>query len=435
MNTIDGLKICKNNTIKVKKIISEAIRSFKLEKPQLGKFVFVLVGSSGRGEMCYKSDIDYLIVYDESFSPKDVDLLIAKISDVLSRSYLNNEMSAFAVGNQDFIIDCGKYSFIDRLVLDDTLFVAGDEELYKSFKKAIDYSFGSLSQEDLDMTILNLLFIYRRFYQFPDFNSEEPNIKKGRGGIREIQNFIQIAKIRYKIKETDLTKTINKMKMIGVISTDEAKIFKQASEFIFGIRNQIHKMNKDENDVFTKKLQIKIAKDFGYSNKEDFMKTYREYGQNIRSILKRLKENLRKEINKRKGKIWTDNFKKAENPKQKQKIYNELFKENDDSIKLAIAWNCPYGHILKKILNHCLRKNNKNWNIMFALAHSIYSPPSIFKKLLEFKDGENAYRMIPREVADNKKVPIEILKNITYKKGFDNKTAERAQKNILSRQI
>lgn len=433
---INGLEICRKNTAVVKKVIIRAIRDFKITYPRVGKFAFIFVGSAGRGEVCYGSDIDYLIVHNKKLKQKEINLIIKKVSDNIKNAGFN-KISKFATGDKKFIINCGKYSLIDRLALEDISFVAGDKGLYRTLKKAINRSFWGLNQKELDDTLLNLLFIYRRFYKFPDFSSPEPNVKKGKGGIREIQNFIQIAKIKYGIKENKLVKIIDKMGRKRAISEKEAKSFTKAARFIFAVRNHLHRLDREkrenENEQLTEEFQEKISKIFGFSNKNAFKKEYKKHGRCVRNVVKKLKRKIRKEIEGRKGKAWSEVFKKAEKTNQKKEIYEKLLKEKDDSIKLAVVWNCHYGDILEKVFDSCFTENNRNWNIMFAFAYSPYSSPHIFKKLLQLKNKGNAYRMIPREVASNNKVPLEILATITKENGFDSHIVEKAENNILHR--
>jgi len=429
---IDGLKICEENTKRIKDVILNTVNVFKKGNPGCGRVAFILVGSSGRGETCYKSDIDYLIVHDEKLKSRDIDLLVRQVSDELAKAGFSI-MSAFAVGNKDFIIKCGKCSLIERLVLSDISFVAGDQKLFEELSEDINTSFGKLTQDELDNAILNVLFIYKRFSGFSDFSSKEPDVKKGRGGVREIQNFIQIAKIRYGIKESDLPRIIDDMAKMRVVSKKESEAFKNACRFIFAVRNQIHKLTGEESDILSEQLQEAIALNFGFPNKSAFMEGYRKHGEVIRGTVKRIKRALRIEIDKRRGAVWASEFKKAEDSTLDKGAYENLLKAKDDFIRLAIAWNCTDGDILRRVFDLCIGENNRNWNIMFALAHSRNSPSYVFQKLLEFKDRGNAYRMIPREVASNPKVPEEMLKNVTSKNGFDKKTVNAAKKNLASR--
>ena len=62
----------------------------------------------------------------------------------------------------------------------------------------------------------------------------EPNVKEGKGGLRDLQSLFWIAKYLYQVKEqSDLVK-------LGMLRKDEFAKFQQAENFLWAVRCHLH---------------------------------------------------------------------------------------------------------------------------------------------------------------------------------------------------
>jgi [protein-PII] uridylyltransferase len=102
----------------------------------------------------------------------------------------------------------------------------------------------------------------------------EPNIKEGKGGLRDLQTLFWIAKYFYRVKDTrDLIAA-------GVFSQSEYRRFERCDDFLWGIRCHMHFATNRAEERLSFDLQREIASRLGYVDKdglravERFMKHY-----------------------------------------------------------------------------------------------------------------------------------------------------------------
>jgi len=102
----------------------------------------------------------------------------------------------------------------------------------------------------------------------------EPNIKEGKGGLRDLQTLYWIAKYFYRVKDTaDLIG-------IGVFSKAEYARFKRCDDFLWAIRCHMHFLTGRAEERLSFDLQRDIAARLGYDDRvgmrsvERFMKHY-----------------------------------------------------------------------------------------------------------------------------------------------------------------
>ncbi len=109
-----------------------------------------------------------------------------------------------------------------------------------------------------------------------------PNVKRSRGGLRDIQLIRWIGFARY--GETDLEKLVK----LGGLMQEDYRVLRQASEFIQRVRNEIHFREKKSQDVLDRPMQLVIAEAWGYAGEEgklpveQFMQDYFENTRNVR---------------------------------------------------------------------------------------------------------------------------------------------------------
>ena len=102
----------------------------------------------------------------------------------------------------------------------------------------------------------------------------EPNLKEGEGGLRELQEALWIARVKFKSKNLDdLLKK-------GVITEQDYYEYNDALDYLWKVRNFIHFYGQRKGDQLTFELQRQIAVALGYKNVrqtsavEQFMRSY-----------------------------------------------------------------------------------------------------------------------------------------------------------------
>ncbi|MBC7102015.1 MAG: [protein-PII] uridylyltransferase, partial [Parvibaculum sp.] len=102
----------------------------------------------------------------------------------------------------------------------------------------------------------------------------EPNVKEGKGGLRDLNTLFWIAKYVYRVKQpSDLVK-------VGVFTKEEYQTFRKAENFLWAVRCELHFLTGRAEERITFDLQTEMAKRLGYQEHrglkavERFMKHY-----------------------------------------------------------------------------------------------------------------------------------------------------------------
>lgn len=114
----------------------------------------------------------------------------------------------------------------------------------------------------------------------------EPNIKESKGGLRDLQTALWIAKVAFGVRQ------IEELSLNGVIEDNELRRLAMAREFIFRVRNELHFKSggKGRPELMTLTLQSELADFFGYDDRgpllavEQFMAAYYSHVRQIRFI-------------------------------------------------------------------------------------------------------------------------------------------------------
>jgi [protein-PII] uridylyltransferase len=102
----------------------------------------------------------------------------------------------------------------------------------------------------------------------------EPNVKEGKGGLRDLQTLFWIAKYVHTVDEP------RELVKLGVFTADEYRYFDKAQNFLWAVRNQLHLVTGRAMDQLTFDLQVEVADKLGYVDRagrravEHFMQDY-----------------------------------------------------------------------------------------------------------------------------------------------------------------
>ena len=236
-------------------------------------FSIIAVGGYGRGELAPHSDLDLLFLLPNDLKKNE----IKKTEDVIQHILYVLWDLGYKVGHSTRTIDdCIKKSRSDLTISTSILerrFVCGDEEIYKSLNK----KFNSYIEKTkiLDFVEAKLEESELRHKRFGESRYVvEPNVKDGKGGLRDLHTLIWISKFAYKVD------TISKLINIGALTKEEAVPFAEAQRFLLSVRCHLHYRANREDDRLAMDAQIEIAKSMNFKNTithkdvERFMKRY-----------------------------------------------------------------------------------------------------------------------------------------------------------------
>jgi len=240
------------------------------DSPQAREHIaLVATGGYGRGELAPHSDIDLLFLVPETVTPGAERI----VEDVL---YMLWDLG-FRVGQATRSVEqCIKDARADvtiRTSLLEARHVAGDAELAERLatRFARDVQHGT-SARFIEAKLKERDARHKRMgdsrYQL------EPNIKEGKGGLRDLNTLFWIAKDVYRVADT--TALVER----GVFTEGEAKRFAKAQNFLWTVRFHLHELTGRAEERLTFDLQKEIAPRMGYldhagaSAVERFMKHY-----------------------------------------------------------------------------------------------------------------------------------------------------------------
>ena len=229
----------------------------------------IAYGGYGRGELAPKSDLDLLFVLPYKQTPRGEQL----VEHIL---YMLWDLS-FKVGHATRSIDenirQAKEDITIRTGLLEARFVWGEQALYQElrqrfFKEVVDGSGPDFVEAKLA----------ERDHRHEKMGNSryvlEPNIKDGKGGLRDLQTLFWIAKYLYKV--TDVGRLVDEK----VLTAREVRLFDKAQQFLWTLRCNLHYLTGRAEERLTFDVQPPLAKRMGYtdhagtSGVERFMKHY-----------------------------------------------------------------------------------------------------------------------------------------------------------------
>ncbi len=111
-----------------------------------------------------------------------------------------------------------------------------------------------------------------------------PNVKRSRGGLRDIQLVRWVGFVLYG------TSNLRQLEQLGALVPDERRTLRDASEFLLQLRNELHFHAGKSQDNLEKVEQVRLAGVYGFEEScgllpvEQFMREYFEHTSNVRYI-------------------------------------------------------------------------------------------------------------------------------------------------------
>ncbi len=246
---------------------------FSIFKHNLYNFSIVAVGGYGRGELAPHSDLDLLFLLPEKKSKVDINNIEKVIQALL---YLLWDLG-YTVGHSTRTIsDCIKKSKSETTIATALLekrFIEGNKQLYENLNKKFDVYLKNT--KTLDFVSSKLRESDLRHKRFGESRYVvEPNVKDGKGGLRDLHTLIWISKFAYQVD------SISKLINIGALAKDEASSFAEAQRFLISVRCHLHYRANREDDRLAMDAQLEIAEKMNFKNTlthknvERFMKRY-----------------------------------------------------------------------------------------------------------------------------------------------------------------
>jgi [protein-PII] uridylyltransferase len=244
--------------------------------PEGRNIAIAAVGGYGRATLAPGSDIDLLFLLPE----KNSDEMRKAVEFVL---YLLWDMG-FKVGHATRTVEeCIRLSKTDmtiRTAILESRHICGYEPLVADLEFRFDKEI--VADTGPEFVSAKLAERDQRHQKAGDTRYlVEPNVKEGKGGLRDLQTLFWIAKYYYRVKDTaELVK-------LGVFSRQEIQLFEKADDFLWAVRCHMHFLTGKAEERLSFDIQREIAACLGYharpglSAVERFMKHYFLVAKNV----------------------------------------------------------------------------------------------------------------------------------------------------------
>ena len=242
------------------------------------RIAITLLGGCGRQDIAPFSDVDIMLLYQGTMTDDIVEFSRRLAQDVTDAGMqlgysLRTAREACSMSLSDAYI----YSSLTEARL-----LAGNEDLFEHFQ-------GRFRRMTSKKTSGMIKAIYAaREQERGEFGETvyllRPNLKRSRGGLRDIHLIRWLGFVRF--GETNIDRLLTK----GAISTADSVQLAESREFLLRVRNEMHFHAGRCNDLMDRSEQVRLAERFGYAGDdallsvEEFMRQYFRYTSRIQYV-------------------------------------------------------------------------------------------------------------------------------------------------------
>lgn len=277
-----GAQVCAHFTELLEEIVQDLFRDVVADERLASRIALVAHSGFGRREMAPFSDVDLMLLHpfktDDELLP-----LVRPFTHHLFDLGLEIGFSARSV-NQACDLAMGDATIFTALSEGRLLY--GDAELYEQFdaryrrmvrrhwRKLVPLVEAARKEERTKYGETNFLL--------------EPNVKRSRGALRDLQLVRWIGFARYGESEPD------GLMQAGLLTREDQRKLRKARNFLLQLRNELHFEANKANDLLDRAEQLRIAERQGYSRMgrevsdmlpvERFMRDYFQHTTAVREI-------------------------------------------------------------------------------------------------------------------------------------------------------
>ncbi len=233
------------------------------------RMAIVATGGYGRGLMAPESDIDllFLLPYKQTAWGESV------AEAILYCLWDMGLKVGHATRSIDELIRQARADMTIRTAVLETRFLVGDKALHDELVTRFDKNIVSgTASEFVTAKLAEREERHRRAGQSRYL--VEPNVKEGKGGLRDLHTLYWIAKYVYRVRDTD------ELVKRGVFDSQEYRTFRRCEDFLWSVRCNMHFFTNRAEERLSFDIQREIAVRLGYTQHpgmqdvERFMKHY-----------------------------------------------------------------------------------------------------------------------------------------------------------------
>jgi [protein-PII] uridylyltransferase len=227
------------------------------------------VGGYGRGTLAPGSDIDLLFILPYKQTPwgeQVTEYILYMLWDL-------GQKVGHAVRSVDDCLRMAKSDMTVRTATLEARYLAGDKALFDQLEKR--FMSEVVPKTGPEFIAAKMAEREERHRQMGNTRYVvEPNVKDGKGGLRDLNTLFWIGKYFYKVKTG--AELVDK----GVLAPSEYRLFQRAEDFLWAIRCNLHFLTGRADEKLTFDVQPELAERLGFFDRagmlgvERFMKRY-----------------------------------------------------------------------------------------------------------------------------------------------------------------
>ncbi|MBT2135506.1 [protein-PII] uridylyltransferase [Croceibacterium sp. LX-88] len=243
------------------------------------RLTLIAVGGYGRGEMAPFSDIDIAFITPGKTTPwceQVIEALLYYLWDLgLKVGHSSRSL--------DEMVRMAKADLTIRTAILEGRYLWGDQKLYDEASRRFweDVVPGSEAQ----FVSEKLAERNARHKRMGDSRYVvEPNVKDGKGGLRDLQTLYWIGKYIHRVR--DAAELVD----VGLLTQREYRSFRRAEQFLLAVRSHLHTITRRAEDRLTFDLQREVARRMQFADRtgksavERFMQYYFLQAQHVGNV-------------------------------------------------------------------------------------------------------------------------------------------------------
>lgn len=302
-NGDSGLKVCQARAaiidVVIENLFLAALNLYTKEHGPLPcKMAVLATGGYGRRELNPHSDIDIMFLYPDGIAGKKLENFQKVLAEEILYPLwdLGLKIGHASRNPKETIAEAKKEIQSKNAILESRI-ICGSENLNKKLQK----KFKTYCQKDNPNAYIEQRLtdeIARHAKAGDTVYLQEPDIKNGVGGLRDYQNILWMAYIKFGHR------SLSELVRAKLLRPDERKAMRQAYDFLLRTRTEVHLQNKRPTDKLHLEQQPKIAEKLNYTQEdifkrvEAFMKDYYSSARTIYHTSNMLKERMALAANK-----------------------------------------------------------------------------------------------------------------------------------------
>ena len=281
-----GLQVCQARAAMIDVLIENLLlAALNLYTTQHGtipcSMAILATGGYGRRELNPHSDIDIMFLYPDAASGKQLEHFQQVLAEAILYPLwdLGLKLGHASRNSKEVIAEAKKEIQTKNAILESRI-ICGSEQLYHKLQK----KFTAYCRKEDPRT-----YIQRRL---ADENArhakagdsiylQEPDIKNGVGGLRDYQNILWMAYIKFGHR------SLKELVRAQLLRPDERRAMRQAYDFLLRTRTELHLQNKRPTDKLQLDQQPSIAAGLNYQQEDIFQRVeafMQEYYSSARTI-------------------------------------------------------------------------------------------------------------------------------------------------------